>query len=224
MRGNRFFSCQCLKPPALAVAATLGAIVLGTFSLVSASVQAQTPPDRLVIELTEDFHETLEANREHYRNNPEALKLEINERMRKHMDVEYAARLVLGRHGRGRSRDEIQRFADALASNLMNQYASRVLEFDTQNTVKVLPIAPDQDPRRTRVRTRLRLDNGSIMPIDFVLRLQGETWLFFDVIVEGISYVATYRTQIGEQINQLGFEQMVEGLEQGDVALEAGPS
>lgn len=190
------------------------------FGLTSQSVLAQPAPDRLVEELTEDFYETLEANRDHYRANPDALKAEIDRRMRKHMDTEYAARLVLGRHGRGLEQDDINRFADALATNLMDEYATRVLEFDSENEMTVLPITPDQDPRRTRVRTRLRLDNGSMMPIDFVVRLQGDQWLLFDVIVEGISYVATYRTQIGEEIAQLGFDTMLERLERGQVQLD----
>ncbi len=202
--------------------ATIG-IFIGlslAFSLTSPSVLAQPAPDRLVEELTEDFYETLEANRDHYRANPDALKAEIDQRMRKHMDTEYAARLVLGRHGRGLEQDDINRFADALATNLMDEYATRVLEFDSENEMTVLPITPDQDPRRTRVRTRLRLDNGSMMPIDFVVRLQGDQWLLFDVIVEGISYVATYRTQIGEEIAQLGFGTMLERLERGQVQLD----
>lgn len=190
------------------------------FGLTSQSVLAQPAPDRLVEELTEDFYETLEANRDHYRANPDALKAEIDQRMRKHMDTEYAARLVLGRHGRGLEQDDINRFADALATNLMDEYATRVLEFDSENEMTVLPISPDQDPRRTRVRTRLRLDNGSMMPIDFVVRLQDDQWLLFDVIVEGISYVATYRTQIGEEIAQRGFETMLERLERGQVPLD----
>lgn len=190
------------------------------FGLTSQSALGQPAPDRLVEELTKDFYETLEANRDHYRANPDALKAEIDQRMRKHMDTEYAARLVLGRHGRGLEQDDINRFADALATNLMDEYATRVLEFDSENEVTVLPITPDQDPRRTRVRTRLRLDNGSMMPIDFVVRLQGDQWLLFDVIVEGISYVATYRTQIGEEIAQIGFDTMLERLERGQVQLD----
>ena len=190
------------------------------FGLSNQSVLAQPAPDRLVEELTEDFYEKLEANREHYRANPAALKAEIDQRMRKHMDTEYAARLVLGRHSRDLEQDDINRFADALATNLMDEYATRVLDFDSENEMTVLPIGPDEDPRRTRVRTRLRLDNGSMMPIDFVVRLQDDQWLLFDVIVEGISYVATYRTQIGEEIAQLGFETMLERLERGQVQLD----
>ena len=183
--------------------------------------QAQPAPDQLVAELTDEFYEKLEANREHYRNNPEALKAEIDQRMRKHMDTQYAARLVLGRHGRALTPEAIDRFAEALAANLMDQYATRVLEFDSDNEFTVLPTNANQNPKRTRVRTRLRLENGSVMPIDFVLRWQDEQWRLFDVIVEGISYVATYRTQVGEQIRQQGFEAMLQRLESGDVELDA---
>ena len=106
----------------------------------------------------------------------------------------------------------------------MDQYAMRLLDFDRGNVVEILAFDREQDPRRTRVRTRLQLDNGSFMPVDYVLRQSGDQWLVFDVIVEGISYVATFRNQIGEQIAAEGFERTRERLQQGQLALRAEDS
>jgi len=40
------------------------------------------------------------------------------------------------------------------------------------------------------------------------------------VIVEGISYVTTFRNQIGEQIRQEGFDTTLEKLKGGDLEIE----
>lgn len=197
-------------------------LILGTlFALAPTSLWAQSSPDQLITELTDDLYELIDGNRAAYESDPELLKQAVDERMRQHIDTVYAGRLVLGRHGRGLDTATIEVFAEALGQVLMDQYAERLLDFDSQNKVEVLPLEPDQDPRRTRVRTRLRLDNGAVMPLDYVVRLQDGQWRLFDVIAEGISYVATLRTQIGEQITQQGFDATLASLQAGQLKLEA---
>lgn len=200
---------------------TFTALLLSVCSPLSWAEQA---PDRLIEELTKELYTLIDENREAYKADTETLKQDVDARMRQHIDTIYSARLVLGRHGRGLETQKIVAFADALSTALMDEYATRLLDFDSENTVEVMPLEPDQDPRRTRVRTRLKLDNGSIMPIDYVLRQQEGRWLVFDVIAEGISYVATFRNQIGEQISTIGFEATLAGLQKGDVVLDADES
>ncbi len=189
--------------------------------LLSQASWAQSPPDQLIADLTDELYTLIDENRELYESDTEALKSDVNDRMREHIDAVYSGRLVLGRHGRGLDAEKIAAFADALGASLMNEYATRLLDFDSQNTVEVMPLETDQDPRRTRVRTRLKLDNGSIMPIDYVMRQQDGRWLVFDVIAEGISYVATFRNQVGEQISRQGFDATLAGLQKGEVVLDA---
>ncbi|HEY7907051.1 MAG TPA: ABC transporter substrate-binding protein [Wenzhouxiangella sp.] len=193
-------------------------------SLISFPSWADQAPDRLIEELTQELYTLIEENRQAYESDTDALKADVNDRMRQHIDTIYSARLVLGRHGRGLETQKIAAFADALSTALMDEYATRLLDFDSENTVEVMPLEPDQDPRRTRVRTRLKLDNGSIMPVDYILRQHDGRWQVFDVIAEGISYVATFRNQIGEQISRIGFEATLAGLQKGDVVLDADES
>lgn len=206
------------KKPLYLFAVSVLAFLLAHTSL------AQQAPDQLIEELTGDLYLLIDTNRELYEQDTEALKTDVNDRMRQHIDTLYAARLVLGRYGRGLEQGKIVAFADALSTSLMNQYAQRLLDFDSENVVAVMPLEPDQDPRRTRVRTRLQLDNGAIMPIDYVLRLREGQWLVFDVIAEGISYVATFRNQIGEQISRQGFDATLLDLQAGDMVWSAEES
>ena len=204
---------------------SLGHSIIGIAAgLVAIVAAAQVPPNELIADLTEELYELVDEKREEYKSDPSLLKETVDRRMRQHVDTLYSARLVLGRYGRGLDSSQINAFADALGSSLMDQYAMRLLDFDRGNVVEILAFDREQDPRRTRVRTRLQLDNGSFMPVDYVLRQSGDQWLVFDVIVEGISYVATFRNQIGEQIAAEGFERTLERLQQGQLALRAEDS
>ena len=138
-----------------------------------------------------------------------------------HVDTLYSARLVLGQHGRGLSSEKIQAFADALSNLLVRRYADGLLEFKSRDQVTILPDQGGNSERMTRVRTKVRLASGSEAAVDYVFRKKEGQWWVFDVIVEGISYVATFRSQIGEEIRRDGFERVLSRLEAGDLQLDS---
>jgi len=169
-----------------------------------------------VIQKTNDQLARLVDDKRAYRENPEALKDAIKDILMPTTDQLYTARLVLGRHARGKDDERIQAFADALANQLLERYATALLEYNISDRVEVLPLAGDNTERLTRVRTRVRLDNDQRAPVDYVMRKTDEGWQVFDVIVEGISYVATFRSQINQEIRQSSFEDMLERLQAGE--------
>jgi phospholipid transport system substrate-binding protein len=102
----------------------------------------------------------------------------------------------------------------------MGRYASGLLEFRSREQVDILPLAGDNNERMTRVRTRIRLDNPAINAPSRLRAAQDGEWLVFDVIVEGISYVATFRNQIGEEIRRDGFDRMLNRLQSGEIDVD----
>jgi phospholipid transport system substrate-binding protein len=188
--------------------------------LLAFPASADTDPVELVRQTTTELFELVEANRDKYKENPQLLRNELADILKPRSDLIHSARLVLGRHGRGLEREQVEDFADALSDMLMRRYASGLLEFRSREQVEVLPLAGDNTERMTRVRTRIVLDNRQRIPIDYVLRKRDGEWLVFDVIIEGISYVATFRNQIGEEIRRDGFERMLERLKKGEIEVE----
>lgn len=194
--------------------ALLGALVLSAPSL------AFDDPVQLIRETTAELFALVDENRQAYENDPSLLEDELQRVLMPRIDTIHSARLVLGRHGRGKSRDDIEAFAEALAGLLLSRYATGLLEFRSQEQVEILPLSGDNTERQTRVRTRVRLDSGSRAPVDYVLRKNDGEWQVFDVIVEGISYVATFRNQISEEIRRDGFDRMLARLEAGEIEVE----
>ena len=162
----------------------------------------------------------VDENRSQYEADPSLLEDELRERLLPRLDTIHSARLVLGRHGRGLEREQVEDFAEALAELLMSRYATGLLEFRSRDQVEILPLAGDNTERSTRVRTRVRLDSGNRAPVDYVLRKAGDEWRVFDVIIEGISYVATFRNQISEEIRRDGFDRMLARLQAGEIEVE----
>lgn len=196
-------------------------ILVATIVLTSPlAAGASNDPVEIVRDTTNTLFELVESNRARYAEDIEPLREELRDILLPQVDTLYSGRLVLGRTARGLAQEKIEAFSDALSELLIRQYADGLLSFRTRDQVSILPLAGDNTDRMTRVRTRVSLDNGEEAPVDYVFRNTGEGWKMFDVIVEGISYVATFRNQIGEQIRQQGFDQTLEELQRGDLQVQ----
>ena len=58
----------------------------------------------------------------------------------------------------------------------------------------------------------MQLDDGSAAAVDYSLRQTAEGWRVFDVRVEGISYVQTFRNQFDSEISANGLDAVIERL------------
>lgn len=202
--------------PHFLATALLGSLLL----LLAGGLQASEGAVAVIEAATGEVVDLIEAGRAHYREDTEALQRDVKAVLLPVIDQVYSARLVLGRHGRGLEQEQVHEFADALANQLLNRYATVLLDFDLKDRVEVLDLAGKNTERQTRVRTRVRLDSGERAPVDYVLRKTGDGWKLFDVIVEGISYVATFRSQIDQEIRATSFEDMLGRMQRGDFEVE----
>ena len=55
------------------------------------------------------------------------------------------------------------------------------------------------------VRTEVKRSSGDKVPVNFSLRKTDGVWKAWDVVIEGISYVKSFRTDFGAEIQQKGW-------------------
>jgi phospholipid transport system substrate-binding protein len=208
-------NCQALRGQALAGLAVLG------LALAAPGLQAQNlTPVEVVQETAGTLLDSIAQREEEYRASPELLRELVRNDLLPVLDTVYSARLILGRSGREASDEQIEAFAAAVSRQLTDRYADGLLEYRSREQMEVLPQRGELDERMTRVRTRVRLLNGSEIPVDYVFRLSAGQWKVFDVVVEGISYVTTYRNQIMPQVQESGIEAVTARLNQGQLTLQ----
>jgi len=183
-------------------------------------VQASDDPEQVIRDVAGSLLEKIGENKERYRANPALLEELVRTDLLPAMDVEYSARLILGRAGRGATDEQVRAFSNAMSSVLIETYASGMLEYRNREQLEVLPLRGELNERATRVRTRVRTLNGAQIPVDYMFRNTDEGWKAFDVIVEGISYVTTYRNQIQPQVQASGIDAVTARLSSGDLELD----
>ena len=157
--------------------------------------------------------------RPEFKDNPQALKDLVRKELMPMLDQEYSARLILGRHGRGLDPEKIREFGKALSAVLTDRYSNGLLYFRSKNQMEILPPNPNDSERLTRVRTRILLENGGAAPVDYAFHKTEKGWKVFDVTVEGVSYVLTFRNQLAPKVASQGIDKVTAELLAGVIEI-----
>lgn len=188
----------------------------------AAAPAAQGSASKLVLDSSTRILTTLEQRRAEFRSSPAALKQYVTTEFNRMFDRDYAARMVLGVHGRGASDADVKLFADALADNLTARYGTSLLDFNSQLRVRVKSESPLPGNRGVKVSTEMLREGGEPIPVDYLLRNVGGQWRAFDVMIEGISYVQTFKNQFDGPLRQKSIAQVAADLRAGKMQANGG--
>jgi phospholipid transport system substrate-binding protein len=192
-------------------------------SLVSASYAADAPPaaagnpssmgpQQIVENSAKRMLVELDANRPMYAKDPKKLDALVGNVLLPNFDTEYAARLVLGQTWRTATPEQRKRFVDAFYHSLLRNYGAALVDFTADRFV-ILPYKGDPAETMATVRTEVKRSSGAKVPVNFSLRKTDGVWKAWDVVIEGISYVKSFRTDFGSEIQQKGLDEVINRLE-----------
>jgi phospholipid transport system substrate-binding protein len=162
--------------------------------------------------LERQLFQALERERSTLRQSPEEAYALVDGLLAPQFDRDYTARLVLGAHWRGASAEQRERFANALYRTLLRTYAGAVAEW-TPEHLRLLPISDPPDARNVLVRTEVQKSGSTVVHVNYRLRRTDAGWKIFDVLVDGVSYVHNYYTDVNTEISQQGLDATIDRLE-----------
>ena len=100
---------------------------------------------------------------------------------------------------------------------MIRTYATAMFEYTGQEEIEYLPLALDESDRTALVQTRVRVPGQAPVPVDYAfLRSVDGRWQIYDVRLDGISLVLSYRRSYDQIIRSKGLEALVHALETQD--------
>ena len=185
-------------------------ILASIIALISCGAMAESPND--VVRVAADaLAVALDGRKDELAGDRDALYAMVDDILLPIFDRRYAAQLVLGKHWRNASDDERADFVNAFYGSLLRKYGDGVLEFD-QDSLEILPFRGDDTKPRATVKTIVRLDNGTKVPVNYGVVKRDSGWMMFDVTIEGISYVRNFRTELNAEIQAKGLRAVIDRL------------
>ena len=153
-----------------------------------------------------------EANKERLGDHRVELYSIIDEALSPYFQKRYAGRLVLDKYWTNSSQNQRERFTEGLYQSLIRSYAISMLNFDVSK-ISVKPIVADlQSLKKITVKSDVDY-KGEIIPMNFSFGKFKEGWRFYDVRIEGVSYIKNYRNQFKAEIQANGLDSVIQRLE-----------
>jgi len=179
-------------------------------------------PQELVENSAKRMLAELDKNRPIYAKDSAKLDSLVANVLLPNFDSEYSARLVLGQAWRTATPEQRKRFVDAFYHSLLRNYGNALLNFTADRFV-ILPYKGDPADTTATVRTEVKKSSGESVPVNFSLRKTETGWKAWDVVIEGISYVKSFRTDIGAEIQQKSLDEVINRLESEGKVRGAAP-
>ncbi|MGB5622794.1 MAG: ABC transporter substrate-binding protein [Gammaproteobacteria bacterium] len=175
--------------------------------------QANVGPDDVIRQASDQVLDAVNARRDELKADPDELYRVVDDILLPRFDRRYTGGLVMGKYWRQASAEQRDRFILALYRSLVKTYASGILEY-RGDQLQILPVAEEElTEGKVIVETRVTLDTGVVTPVNYRMRLTDEGWKAYDVIIEGISYVANYRKQYASEFRAKGIDGVIKELE-----------
>jgi len=200
-------------------------LLLFATSLLIAPVQAEpTAPNTVLDMATRQMITAINANQEKIKTDPSVVNGLVEDILMPHIDFIASSKWVLGKHWRRASKDQKLEFIRQFRALLLRFYSVALAEYLTTNTVSedmfvFLPLRGDTSTKRVTVHSEIHAPSGSIIPIKYSMHLTKKGWKVYDVSIEGVSMITTYRTSFASEIKQKGLDGLIASLAERNTKL-----
>lgn len=132
------------------------------------------------------------------------------------VDLHRISRLVLGEHWLKATKNQQDRFMDAFGAQLVRTYVIAVSDYLAVSDkigleIDYLPAKSNKDQTRALVRSRVG-KSGARVSIDYRLHRVDDAWKVYDVLVDGVSVVLTYKKSYAAAAIKGGLDNLIERI------------
>jgi phospholipid transport system substrate-binding protein len=136
---------------------------------------------------------------------------QIREIVREMFDFDEISRRVLSRHWQTLQREEQAEFVTLFRDLLERAYLTQV---ETAANEKILFLGESSEGGGAAiVRSKVVTRQGTEVPLDYWMHLLDGRWRIYDVVVQGVSFIASYRTQFDRVIRAESYGSLRERLQ-----------
>jgi phospholipid transport system substrate-binding protein len=182
------------------------------FSLCAITARAEpVAPDMMVLNTANEVLEIIKNDKDIQAGNQAKFSAMLEEKILPHFDLDRIPRIMLGKYWDEATKEQQQAFVREFIAFISRIYASGLSEYHNQ-TVKCEP--PRERPGKTDVMVKMLILQPGNDPgqVDFGLGKTGDEWKIYDVVIDGVSLMVTYRGQFLPLVKQSGMDGLIQKL------------
>lgn len=191
----------------IAVAAAAAACALAPMATVAADVA----PDALVRKSIDEVLAVIRTDKDLQSGNQRKILDLVEEKVLPHFDFTRMTRLAVGRSWSQASDAQKESLVREFRTLLVRTYSTSLSQYRNQ-TIDVKPVKLVSGDTDTVVKTLVNQPGGQPIPIDYSMEKSDKGWRVYDVVVDGVSLVTTYRSSFNDQIQKGGIDGLLKTL------------
>jgi phospholipid transport system substrate-binding protein len=183
-------------------------------------LNAQTParaaeqsPEELVRQITNDVLDAIKQDKALQSGDKQKALALAEQKVLPYLDFVEMTRLAAGRTWNTATQEQKDRLVAAFRAMLVRTYANAIDVYRGQ-TMMVEPARVPTSATEATVRNRYVSPGRRPTPVDYMMRKGAGGWKIYDIVVDGISLVLTYRSQFEDSARSSGVEGLIKQLQE----------
>ena len=181
-----------------------------------APVQAENSPISLLQTTTESMVDALGQQKAELKKDPLVVNRLVEKILLPHIDLISASKWVLGKHWRRADKKQKLQFIREFRTLLITFYSAALADYLKTNEVnkdmiRFQPLRGNPGDDVT-VRSEVVSPGGKTIPVNYHMHQTRKGWKVYDVSVEGISMITTYKTSFANEIKTKGVDGLIASL------------
>ena len=172
---------------------------------------AQEAPDALVKRVTDELLAIIKVDKDLQSGNTRRVVELAEQKVLPHFDFARMTRLAVGRNWAQASEGQKEALTKEFRTLLVRTYSASLTAYRNQ-TIEVKPAKMGAQDKDVVVRTAVIQQGGPPIPIDYAMEKGDSGWKVYDVVIDGVSLVTTYRGSFNDQIQKGGIDGLVKTL------------
>ncbi len=181
------------------------------FIVSTGALAAASEPSDVVRTTTDNVLERIKNEKESLHEDPGRMYKLVSELIFPHFDFAIMAKWVLGKHWTEADEGTRDAFVEEFRKLLVRTYATALLNFSDQS-ITYPPIEQTGRANTALVKQQITQRGSATVPVIYRLHNKSGDWKVFDVSVDGVSLVKTYRASFGSIIRNKGLSGLLDSM------------
>ena len=196
----------------------MGFITIALISGLLNTASAADDPKTLLKAVSVKMITALNNHRTQIKADPSITQKLIEENLLPHIDFISGSKAVLGNHWDSANIEQKKAFIRAFRDLLLNFYSSALTEYlNTHDGDLNVNLMEFIDPgtittEQITVRSMVKSTSGKVVPINYEMNKTRKGWKIFDVSVQGVSVITTYKSSYAADIEQKGLDELIKTI------------
>jgi phospholipid transport system substrate-binding protein len=168
-------------------------------------------PDVMLKQTSDEVIAVIKEKREQLKDDPDLVYDLVNQYILPHLDEVTIAKLAMGKNWRDASREQKIEFINEFRNLLIRTYGKSLSEFSDQE-INYFPVKMKEGEDKVVVKSEVLQPGGPSIPVSYRMRIKDDGWKVYDLSIDGVSLVTSYRGTFDQEVRKGGIEGLLKYL------------